>query len=358
MNTVPAVGISVIIAVYASEQYLRKCIESVIGQTFADFECIIVDDGSPDSCGAIADEYARKDGRLRVIHQQNSGAAAARNLGIDLARGKYLYIMDCDDWLDAHYLEYLYAAGEKYDAQIVLGGYLFEYIENGVQRVYEVTVPSAFYSGRESIRNSFHTYLNSAVVAPQWNKLYRTDYVRRYKLYVPELGSGDMHFNIKAFKELERFAVCDKAGYYYFQSRDNSYLNNESWSALCVRRREQIESIYLLYQYWQIDNGEILGKAFGYCAAMLVQCMVEICCSDSAEKSRILRELLDDKLNKFVLQRGRISSKLLAAAAVPAKMRCIPLCLAVGQTIGFVRKHLPQLFYYLQAVSVHSAKTR
>ncbi|MDO5295691.1 MAG: glycosyltransferase family 2 protein [bacterium] len=358
MNESFAVGITVIIAVYASEAYLRKCLNSVAGQTFTDFECIVVDDGSPDSCGLIADEYAQKDPRFRVIHQQNRGAAAARNLGISIAKGKYLYIMDCDDWLDPHYLEQLYTAGEKHNAQLVLGGYSFEYIENGVQRVYEVTVPPAFYPNRESIRNIFHVYLNSAVVAPQWNKLYRTDYVRQHNVYVPDLGSGDMHFNIKVFKDLERLAVCKQAGYYYFQSRDNSYLNNETWAALCTRRREQIESIYLLYHYWQIESGEILSKAFGYCAAMLVQCLVAVCSSDSSDKYSILKDLLNDRLNRFVLQRGKIASKLLAIAAVPAKMRCVPLCLAVGTAIGFVKKYLPQCFYYLQAVSVHSAKVK
>ena len=90
--------ISVITPVYKVENYLRKCVDSILNQTFKDFELIIVDDGSPDSCGSIADEYAQKDERVSVIHKQNGGAPSARNRGIDIAKGEWLYFPDSDDW--------------------------------------------------------------------------------------------------------------------------------------------------------------------------------------------------------------------------------------------------------------------
>ncbi len=99
--------ISVIVPVYKVEPYLRQCVDSILAQTYTDFELILIDDGSPDSCGAICDEYAEQDSRVRVIHQENGGLSAARNAGIDTARGDYLTFIDSDDWVHSMYLELL-----------------------------------------------------------------------------------------------------------------------------------------------------------------------------------------------------------------------------------------------------------
>lgn len=106
--------ISVIVPVYKVEPYLRRCVDSILAQTFTDFELILVDDGSPDNCPAICDEYAAKDRRVCVIHQENGGLSAARNSGIDWAfansDSQWLCFIDSDDWVDKHYLEYMYRA--------------------------------------------------------------------------------------------------------------------------------------------------------------------------------------------------------------------------------------------------------
>ena len=93
-------GISVIVPVYKVEKYLHECVDSILAQTFRDFELILVDDGSPDNCGAICDEYAAKDSRIRVIHQENQGLSGARNSGIDVARGEYITFVDADDSIE------------------------------------------------------------------------------------------------------------------------------------------------------------------------------------------------------------------------------------------------------------------
>ncbi len=96
--------ISCIVPVYNVEKYLHRCIDSILAQTFTDFELILVDDGSPDGCPAICDEYAEKDGRVRVIHQANAGVSAARNAGLDAARGEWITFVDSDDWVERDFL--------------------------------------------------------------------------------------------------------------------------------------------------------------------------------------------------------------------------------------------------------------
>ncbi|MBQ7882921.1 MAG: glycosyltransferase, partial [Phascolarctobacterium sp.] len=101
--------LSIIVPVYKVEQYIHKCVDSILNQSFTDFELILVDDGSPDNCGKICDEYAAKDKRVRVIHKENGGVSQARNLGIDEAKGEYISFIDPDDWVDLDMYEKLFS---------------------------------------------------------------------------------------------------------------------------------------------------------------------------------------------------------------------------------------------------------
>ena len=112
--------ISVIVPVYRAQEYLADCVNSLLAQTFPDFELLLVDDGSPDECPRLCEAFAQKDSRIRVIHQENQGVSAARNTGIEAARGAFLAFVDADDWVEPAFLQRLYACIG--DAQIALCG--------------------------------------------------------------------------------------------------------------------------------------------------------------------------------------------------------------------------------------------
>ena len=111
-------AISVMIPVYNSESFLRRCVDSATAQTFRDIEILLIDDGSTDSSGQLCDALARTDNRIRVIHRKNGGVADARNTGLDHARGEYLIFLDSDDYIDADMLETLYGLALKYETKI------------------------------------------------------------------------------------------------------------------------------------------------------------------------------------------------------------------------------------------------
>lgn len=122
--------ISIVVPIYNVEKYLSKCIDSILGQSYKDIEIILVDDGSPDRCPAICDEYAKKDTRLTVIHLANGGVSAARNAGIEAAKGKYIGFVDPDDWIDPEMCTQLVTAIETEHTEIAICGYDY-YNENG-----------------------------------------------------------------------------------------------------------------------------------------------------------------------------------------------------------------------------------
>ena len=121
--------ISIIVPVYKVEKYLRRCLDSIVAQTFTDWECILVDDGSPDNSGEICDEYAQKDYRFKVIHQENKGVSAARNKGLDEAKGEWIGFVDSDDWIEKETYEVAYSKAVKEGVDLIQWGVFIEFTD-------------------------------------------------------------------------------------------------------------------------------------------------------------------------------------------------------------------------------------
>ena len=163
--------ISVIVPVYKVECYLHRCIDSILAQSYTDFELLLIDDGSPDNCGLICDEYAAKDSRVRVFHKENGGVSSARNLGLDNARGEWIAFIDSDDYVDVDYLAELVDYTEKYKTDYVVTlNTIKEYTtENSL-----ILYPNA-YSQLFSCYN-FHNN------GHPWGKLYKTEIINNTHL--------------------------------------------------------------------------------------------------------------------------------------------------------------------------------
>ena len=132
MAEITSPKISIIVPVYKVEQYLRRCLDSILAQTFTDWECILIDDGSPDKSGAICDEYASRDSRFCVIHQENKGVSAARNAGLDAARGQWIGFVDSDDWCEKEMYEHLYSSALNQDVDVVICGIVGQSVEKNI----------------------------------------------------------------------------------------------------------------------------------------------------------------------------------------------------------------------------------
>ena len=161
--------ISVIIPIYNTEKYLCQCLDSVLNQSFQALEIILIDDGSPDRCGAICDAYAATDPRIRVLHTENRGLSAARNLGLKEASGEYIAFLDSDDWIDAEAYEQLLAGLQRYDADICACGRWLEYTDGAVREGTEDA--EEVYTPKEAIRAMLSGDIRSSVN----NKLYRRE---------------------------------------------------------------------------------------------------------------------------------------------------------------------------------------
>ena len=162
--------ISIIVPVYKVEKYLNSCIESLLSQTFADFEVILVDDGSPDNCPALCDAAAAKDGRIRVIHQANGGVSRARNAGLEIVRGNWVAFVDPDDCVAPQFLEKLHTAAVAANAEIAICSSLCIDEAGNVLPGAEHRIADEVLTGEETLRR-----LVVSDFQVSWNKLYRRD---------------------------------------------------------------------------------------------------------------------------------------------------------------------------------------
>ena len=115
--------ISVVVPIYNVENYIKKCVDSILSQTYKNLEIILVDDGSPDNCPQICDEYAQKDNRIKVIHKENGGLSDARNAGIDISKGKFITFIDSDDYIEKDYVEVLYNSIKENASDMAIGSH-------------------------------------------------------------------------------------------------------------------------------------------------------------------------------------------------------------------------------------------
>lgn len=195
--------ISIIVPVYKVEPYIHKCIDSILNQTFKEFELILVDDGSPDNCGNICDEYAKKDNRVRVIHKENGGISSARNIGLDVSNGEYIGFVDSDDYIKLDMYERLYNSCKVNNADISIIGTI-EVDENG-KKLYE-HIPDKL---------DFIEVLKRAHI---WNKLFhRRLFVENNLIFREGKYYEDLELLPKLFIKSKKSCVVNNIGYVYLQ---------------------------------------------------------------------------------------------------------------------------------------------
>ena len=231
--------VSVIVAVYNAEKYITRCIESLLSQTLKDFEVIIIDDGSPDRCGKICDEYALKDSRFNVIHQKNAGVANARKRGIATACGEYSIHVDPDDWVAPNYLLFLYEAAVNNKADVVICDFIS--INNASEQTYRKQNIDCISSS-----SVFLDLLLDKGNVGLCNKLIRHSLYFEYNIkHNTNLTTGeDFYILSQLFLQCLKVAYVPKALYYYDYSNVNSLTKKVS--------EQQLKSQIFIIDY--IDN--------------------------------------------------------------------------------------------------------
>ena len=207
MNNMISHLISVIVPVYNTEKYLDECVQSILNQSFTDFELLLIDDGSTDRSGAICDQYAAKDERVRVFHTENGGVSSARNVGLDEAKGEWIAFVDSDDWVSSKLLECLYSEAEKGKHDLVFCNYAEVYKGQTV-----VSQHLCCTSKRDYINGIIEGLLGSYL----WNKLiHRNLFSKTTKFYNGYDLWEDLQMSVQLFFYAESVCALDTKPLYF-----------------------------------------------------------------------------------------------------------------------------------------------
>lgn len=214
--------LSVVIPAFNAEKFLEKCVRSVLGQSYRDFELILVDDGSSDKTPEMCEAFAAADRRVRVIHQPNAGVSAARNAGIKAAAGDYIAFADADDYLAPFAYERMFSAMDDYGAECVASGYSLAYTD-GTVKAEPPPMPAGMHSGEDVIKSLVVPMLcdrisSNLILGAVWRYLFKRSVITDMDIYFSGSYLEDEIFLIKYFCSKPELAVIDDALYYYLQN--------------------------------------------------------------------------------------------------------------------------------------------
>lgn len=239
--------VSIIIPVYNAQKCIAQCIESVLSQTYDNFELILMDDGSKDESGNICDEYANKDSRIQVIHKENSGVSDTRNQALGLARGEYLQFVDADDWLTVNATETLVNAMMENNCELVISNF-YRVVDNKVS-----SKGSIDYEGVLSLKDfALHLMESPAdfYYGVLWNKLYKKSIIDEYQLNMdPKISlCEDFIFNLRYLAHIQNIYVSQVPIYYYVKTKNSLVSQSFSFEKIVQMKTMVFDHYYQFFK--------------------------------------------------------------------------------------------------------------
>jgi glycosyltransferase involved in cell wall biosynthesis len=338
--------------VYNVDKYLRKAVTSILTQTYQDFEVILINDGSSDNSLSVAKELAQNDSRIIIYSQRNSGAAEARNKGIELSSGKYLYFMDPDDWAKEALLKDMFKTAEKYSLELVISGFTNVYQESEKTHLTtKVLTPFKIYLTSESFRKKAYIYLNNTQLAVPWNKLYLASYIKNKKLKFPKIRWDDLHFNLEVVKKISKVGIIENTDYQFLRTRPGSETTKVFDKELFEKRKEQFKHVLSVYSYWFDGYSNISGQVYYYFASRCFQIIQETIGDKNLnyiEKKNYTAKILNDSLVRKSLERENSSKGIMKFVLYFMKKRYITLLFIVSSLVSFLKNKFAMIFYKLR----------
>ena len=306
--------ISVIVPVYKVEQWLGPCVDSILNQTFRDFELILVDDGSPDNCGALCEKYAKDDPRVRVLHKANGGLSSARNAGIEAAKAPYLAFVDSDDFVRPQYLATLRAAIRQYGADMAICGAedVTEWGESLPRPAYTQELEEGVHTGDELLPGCYGEA--SAYYTVAWNKLYKAELWKTLR-YPDGLIHEDDAVAHELFHTAKRVA-CVPEPLYCYRLREGSICRTD----LTPARFDGVTALVMRCEYFAKENlpQELQDQAVAACWHRYLS----LCAQAKTMKDPAI-------LNRWNEEQARMKALLPAARHCP--------CLTVAEKLSCAR---------------------
>lgn len=298
------ISASIIIPVYNAEKHINKCMENVLKQTCENIEIIMIDDGSTDQSGNICDLYAKKDKRVKVIHQQNAGVSYARNTGIRLAQGKYIMFLDADDEIDENLIEDNYNILEASNADFLFFCFRY-YFPDSRETVSNEFDKNFCGSGKEFFQKELVKIINKELMHAPWNKMIRRQFLQknnivfdtRYSIY------EDITFSIKMCNAAEKICV-NKKEYYTYNIWTQGTLRTKFWENNFEAASEMYHNALVYCSKYKDNEGQIARFNLLY-AGVVINYIKNVCLNNlvtETKKEQIVEKICNDNTFRNALK--------------------------------------------------------
>ncbi len=348
-------AVTLIMPAYNIEAYVARAVESVQNQTLRDWELIAVDDGSSDRTGQILDRLAERDWRIEVVHTENRGAAAARNLALERARGRYIHFLDGDDWVEPAMLAREVEFAETNDLQLVVAGFYIEtYYGNGAEHLTEAKrVDEEVFASQAQFRSQAFRLFDQNLLYVPWNKLFLRSRIEELGLRFRPTFWDDFPFVLDYIRDVERVGVMDACFYHFGRSRAES--ETARWRPGMYEKREEEHGWMLdLYDHWGLAadplSMEMVQRRY---IERLVGCIENVCneaCTLPRDEKRAqIEAMISSERAQMAVRIAQPRSAMMRLMLLPIRRKDASLALAEGRFISFVKGMDPRLFASLKA---------
>lgn len=347
---------SIVMPVYNVEKYLPQAIDSVLGQTFKDFELILVDDCSPDNSYKMCNDYAKRDGRIQVIHlEKNGGVSNARNIGMKAAEGQYLLFMDSDDYIDSVLLEKVYHSLKKNVADIVFFGMTEEHFNVKGEHIESVVfeLPTKYFKNKNSLRRYIIELEKATLYGYACNKFYRLEYLKQLNLQYQEYAlNEDILFNVAYCMDIDSMNVLKLPAYHYRKNMAAGSRTSQFVKNYFELHEKRARALLEQYQYWGMCTKKIRADLAAIYTRYIMSALQRNCDPRAemtfAMRRQWLKSLYKQEIFKEVIPYGKPSSLIVRILHGCLKRQWTFLSLAFGRGIYIIKEYCPKLFNIVQ----------
>lgn len=340
---------------YNVDRYIARALSSIQNQTLEDIEILVVDDGSSDRSGSIADKLAERDLRIDVYHTQNAGAAAARNLALDHAKGDYVFFCDADDWIENNMLEDMLALCETHNLELAICGFHIEtYYGADGEFLDEIKAcPDHIYASQQEFRDEAYQLFDTNMFYTPWNKLFERKRIEELGLRFRDTFMDDFPFVLDYIRDVECVGIVEHAYYHFMRSRAES--ETSKWRPNLYEKREDEHQWMLdLIEHWGLASEpktvEMVQRRY---IERLIGCIENVCnksCTlNRKEKIASIRNMITTDHAQLAARVAQPKSRMMAVMLAPIKAKNAHLTYMEGQLISRVKTNNTKLFATLKS---------
>lgn len=340
--------VTIIIAIYNAEKYLDKTINSVLNQTYKNFELILIDDGSKDNSLEICEKYKNKDNRIRLIKQENLGVSASRNKGLEIANGEFICFMDADDYIEQNMLEEYIGIYKKYNYDLIVSGYFSEIdLDNNISYD-KIYLPNKRYSTIDQIKEDFVLMWDKHLLYNIWNKFYKKSLIDEYNIrFIKQNWGEDIEFNREYLLKINTLYNSEKCFYHYVRGRKDSITGKYIENLYDIRIQEDIEfrNYFEKFGIKEEEYREFCARRHIERTLGCIENLFNINCKCTIkEKYKEIKRIIKDEKTEKYLKEMKPNSKKVKILLIPYKIKSVFIAITMGKTLSICREKLPKLF--------------